>query len=174
VRADELLDEDEHGGSPALGGIVELVGEGAVRDDAANGECELPLNTEKNVSLVFVRVDGGEGISSCGGAVGGSRADGCGNVVRAGAERVTSIGSGRGGSGRRRRGCDGGWRGGIEHAVGRWTEGERVGVECAVARGGFEIGEGSGGERVVVAGKAVWGGEGGGVDRRAGFRKHDV
>jgi len=142
VRADEVLDEDEHGGSPAHGGIIELVGEGAVRDDTANGECELPLNTEKNVSLVeslvFVRVDGGESISSCGEAVCGSRADGCGNVVRAGAERAASIGSGRGGSGRLRRRRDGGWRGGIEHAVGWRTEGERVRVECVVACGGFE------------------------------------
>jgi len=95
-------------------------------------------------------------------------------VARAGAERVASIGSGRGGSGQRRRGCDGGWRGGIEHAVGRRTEEERVGVECVVVCGGFEISKGGGGERVVGAGKAVWGGEGGGVDRRAGFRKHDV
>ena len=33
VRADELLDEDEHGGAQAVGVSVELVGEMAVRDD---------------------------------------------------------------------------------------------------------------------------------------------
>jgi len=82
VRADEVLDENEHGGAPAVGGIVELVGKGAIRDDPTECECELPLNIEKNPFLVLVRVDGGEGTSSCGEAAhGGSRADGCGIAI---------------------------------------------------------------------------------------------
>jgi len=101
VRADEVLDEDEHGGAPAVGVPVELVGEMAVRDDPTESESELPLNLEKKPSLELVRVDGWEGISSRGEtAHGGARADGGCIALRAGVERAGGIDSGQGGSGR--------------------------------------------------------------------------